>query len=414
MDLFFNTQIKIGIYIAKPLAGSRTYSIQNIPFGLKAIIKELNKSIYNYQYCNDKNYNNFDFILYSVDSEKDYLILIRDFYKKQVKPKIIVGGSDIINLFLLRDVVDIQVIGRAEGQINDIIKGMEFTNVWRKENDYNIEKKYTIRQPQYLLSVGNKCEHNVGCNFKCKFCQYGNKFPLFIKNLGYNSGQDERELMFKDINWNLAKSRVVTSIDGSTENSRILVNKKLSNERIISKITEAYKVKTQSPLLLSVYNIIGYPWENESTANLEEILYFLKQADKQKKTHKIWIDFKFNHFIPMLLTPFEKKSMNIINFRELIFSKFSNDLYKGNNIEAKIFNGFPSAQKTADRLYVYRSFDIDEHIIEMTKNKYYINSMNERFDKLKEYKILRDVQKLPSYPIINSFEKTEERGQKIK
>lgn len=414
MDLFFNTQIKIGIYIAKPLAGSRTYGIDNIPFGLKAIIKELDKSIYNYQYCNEKNYNDFDFILYSVNSEKDYLILIRDFYKKQIKPKIIVGGSDIINIHILRDIVDIQVIGRAEGQINEILQGKEFSNVWRKENDYNFEKKYLIRQPKYLLSVGNKQEHNVGCNFKCKFCQYGNKFPLFIKNLGYNSGQDERELMFKDINWNLAKSRVVTSIDGSTEQSRILANKRLSNEQIIKKITEAYEVKTQSPLLLSVYNIIGYPWEDENTANLDEILYFLKHSDYRKKTHKIWIDFRFNHFIPMLLTPFENQSMNILNFRELVFNIFGNDLFKGNNIEAKIFNGFPSVQKTADRLYVYRSFYIDKHILEMTKNKYYINSMNERFEKIKEYEILRDVKKLPSDSILNSFEKTDERRQKIK
>lgn len=402
MNLFFNTQVNIGIYIAKPLGGSRTYSKDNLPFGLKAIIKELDASKYNYSYCDINTFNNYDFILYSVNSEKDYLILIRDFYKKNKRPKLIVGGSDIINLHLLKDIADIQVIGRAEGQINEIIQGKEFSNVWRKDDDYNFEKKYLIRQPKYLLSVGNKQEHNVGCNFKCKFCQYGNKFPLFIKNLGYNSGQDERELMFKDINWNLAKSRVITSIDGSTEQSRILVNKRLSNERIIKKITEAYEVKTQSPLLLSVYNIIGYPWEDENTANLDEILYFLKQADKIKKTHKIWIDFRFNHFIPMLLTPFEKQAMNIINFRELVFSKFGNDLYKGNNIESKIFNGFPSVQKTADRLYVYRSFNIDEHILEMTKNKYYINSMNERLEKLKEHEIIRDVRYLPSDAILHN------------
>ena len=61
IDLFFNTQIKIGIYIAKPIGGSRTYSCDNIPFGLKAIIKELDKSKYNYQFCNKNNYNNFEF-----------------------------------------------------------------------------------------------------------------------------------------------------------------------------------------------------------------------------------------------------------------------------------------------------------------------------------------------------------------
>jgi len=402
MNLFFNSQIKIGIYIAKSLGGSRTYGVDNIPLGLKAIIKELDCSKFNYSYCDIKTINDYDFLLYSVNSDKDYLILIRDFYKKQVKPKIIVGGSDIINLYLLKDVVDIQVIGRAEGQINDIIEGREFTNVWRRENDYNIEKKYTIRQPQYLLSVGNRHEHNVGCNFKCKFCQYGNKFPLFIKNLGYNSGQDERELMFTDIDWNLAKSRVVTSIDGSTENSRMLVNKRLSNERIIKKITDAYNIKTKSPLLLSVYNIIGYPWEDKKTAELSELLHLLKQADYTKTTHKIWIDFRFNHFIPMLLTPFEKSALNIINFRELVFKKFGNDLFKGNNIQAKIFNGFPSVQKTADRLYVYRSFCVDYHILEMTKNKYYINSMDKRLEYLKECENIKEVQNLPSDAIIHN------------
>lgn len=396
MLTLFTATKKIGIYIAGMLAWSRTYTKENIPFGLKAIISEIDINKYDIDYCDKETVNNFDFILYSVNSDKDYLILIRDFYKKNIKPKIIVGGADLININIIRDVIDIAVIGRAEGQINQILDGEKFSNVWRKEDDYNFNNKYTVRQPQYLLKVGNKREVNIGCNYGCLFCQYGSKFKSFIKTNSYDSGNTNNEVMFKDIDWNNAKGMMTSSIDGSTEETRRKVKKKLSNDSIINKIKEAYNVNINNRLLLKLYNIIGYSWEDELTANLSELLYVFKESDISKAKQKIWINLKFNHFIPMLLTPMESEPLNTINYRDLIINKFTNDLFIGNNIHVKIFNGFASSSKAMDRTYIYRSFDIDKHILDMTKKKYYIDSVDKRFNMFKDLDIFKATINLPS------------------
>jgi len=364
----FSGNIKIGIYIAKDHLWFKTYKEDSLPFGLKAILSELDLSRYEASFCNIDSVNNFDFVFYSVNSTIDYLVLIRDFYAmKSRKFKLVLGGADLINLHLLREITDIAVVGRAEGQINQVLNGVPFSNVWTKE-DYNLQKKYEVRQPQYLLKVGNKSEVNVGCLRRCRFCQYGNKFPQFIKGKKYNSGTDNLESMFTDIDWSLAISRIVSSIDGSTEGSRSKAGKPLSNETILNKIREAYNVPNYKPLLARICNIIGYPWEDESIANLSELKEVLKLADNNKKTHKIWIDFQFLHFIPMLLTPMESEAVNLIDYKSLMFGK---PIYDGLNIKAIYRNSFTSRVNTLDKVYTYRSFEIDNHILHMAESRYF-------------------------------------------
>lgn len=376
-NLFSQMTKKIGIYIAKDHLWFKAYKEDSLPFGLKAIISELDSSMYEVAYCDQFTVNKYDFVFYSVNSTIDYLILIRDFYNlKQKKFKLVIGGADLINIHLLKDIADIAVIGRAEGQINHILSGESFSNVWTKD-DLQLAKKYTIRQPQYLLKVGNKVEINVGCIRKCKFCQYGNKFPQFIKGQKYNSGSDSLESMFQDIDWNNAISRIVSSIDGSSENSRQKAGKPLSNKSIIDKIKQAYLVSNTKPLLAKIYNIIGYPWEGYEDASLTELREVLKEADYITKTHRIWLDFQMNHFIPMLLTPMESEPVNLIDYKSLMFGK---PVYTGTNIQAIYRNSFTSRTNTLDKVYVYRSFDIDEHIIKMSHSKYFRVAEKIRFE----------------------------------
>ncbi len=376
MNLFSNK--KVGIYISKDHLWFKTYKQDSLPFGLKAVISELDPSLYEVGYCDQDTVNKYDFVLYSVNSTIDYLVLIRDFYKiKDRKFKLVLGGADLINLHLLREIADIAVVGRAEGLINQVLAGERFSNVWTKE-DYDLKKKYQIRQPQSLLRVGNKSEVNIGCNRRCKFCQYGNKFPQFIKDRKYNSGSDGLESMFQDINWSLAISRIVSSIDGSNEDSRRRAGKPLSNEAIINKIKEAYSVPSGKPLLAKIYNIIGFPWEDSDISELKELRYVLNESDSSGRTHRIWLDFQMNHFIPMLLTPMESEAVNLIDFKTLV-KQHRTELYNGRNIKAIYRNSFTSRTNTLDKVYIYRSFDINKHILHMSESRYFRIPEEKRF-----------------------------------
>lgn len=374
---FPNTK-KIGIYIAKPLNCNRIYMEKALPFGLKAIISEINLSKYSISFCNRKNVDEFDFLLFSVNSHYDYLILIRDFFQQKVNPTIIVGGSDIINLHLLRKVVDVQVIGRAEGQINDILEFNSKPNVWYRADDPYLRKKYEVRQVQKLLKVGTRQELDAGCPNQCFFCQYGNKFQKFNAGNSYNSGTSTLETMFSDITWGYAKNRLISSIDGTTEKTRKKIGKQLTDKAIIEKIKEADKIKSGSALMLKLYCIIGFPWETEETAKLTEIQSILQTADASIAEQELYIDFRFNHFVPMLLTPFEHLPVNLINYRQLLSLHINTHLYFGQNISSSIYTSISHSVTAAEKTYVYRSFEVDEQIFKMTKNKYFRIPANER------------------------------------
>lgn len=94
MDLFLtsNKVKKVGIYIPKPYTGRRTYSEGDLPFGLKSIISQIDLSQFSIGYANISNYNEYDYLLYSVNDYSDYLILIRDFYKKTLSRKLYLAG----------------------------------------------------------------------------------------------------------------------------------------------------------------------------------------------------------------------------------------------------------------------------------------------------------------------------------
>jgi radical SAM superfamily enzyme YgiQ (UPF0313 family) len=393
--ILFDDNLKVGIYIAKDHLWFKTYKESSIPFGLKAVISELDASKYYASFCHINTVNDFDFLFYSVNSAIDYLVLIRDFSKiKNRKFKLIVGGSDLINIHLLREVVDIAVIGRAEGQINEILKGASFDNVWRREEDIGLSKRYKVRQPQYLLRVGTRIENNVGCKMACAFCQYGHKFKQFIKSQGYDSSFSGLETMFRDINWELARLRVTSSIDGSTEFTRHKLGKPLSDEEIIQKLAEVESVEYGKTLILKLYNIMGFPWENEASARLWELKDVFRQAEGLIHKTKLRINFQINHFVPMLLTRFESYPVSLIDFRNESSDK---PIFDGKHIQVILWRGSISRINSLDETYIHRSFEIDQHIYEMSKSKYFRLEPDKRFDwYISRSTLHQEVTKLPS------------------
>jgi len=163
--------MKIGVllFYDKINRGTRDNSFDKLPYhGFKYILSELEHP---YEVINISQIKECDFVLCSLTSVMDIENLIYAFetYKPDKgRCKIIVGGFGCINIASIYDYIDIAVFGRAEEQINDIIAGVEFPNVWRKDRDVGLEGKYIIRQPDALLPF----ESMVGCRNKCYFCHY--------------------------------------------------------------------------------------------------------------------------------------------------------------------------------------------------------------------------------------------------
>ena len=135
---------------------------------------------------------------------------------------------------------------------------------------------FQLGKPQYLLGD----EESVGCSNKCKFCQYSwtNGYKTKKEAGKYTSGFNEYEDFFLSFDWEKARKTAVTALDASTEYGRKKIGKYISNKEIIEKLRESNYVDTNKRLSVKIYNIIGYEWENEESARLEELRETLKEA----------------------------------------------------------------------------------------------------------------------------------------
>lgn len=282
--------------------------------GFKYIISEIDLSVNEVFYIDssEESLNSVDFVLFSLTSFYDILNIISELRHKKYKSKIIVGGAGLLNFSLLRDYVDIAILGRGEGIINDIFNGKKMKNVWYKEDDFAIKNEYEIGETKTLIGD----ERSVGCQKKCFFCQYGwkNKYYGFSDN--YQSGS-EFEDIFQALDFNITgNGYIISAIDGMTEKTRYIINKNILDEEIKSKINEYYETKNKTKGL-KLYNIIGFPWE-ESTEN--NFFNIIKQCDK-KSEKKLNIFISSTHFVPMPMTPMECEPINLHNFREELIQK---------------------------------------------------------------------------------------------
>ena len=389
MGIGFNMKKKIGILIFTYKKKDRSVNKKgkgwdNVSYyGFNYIISEINKRKYDIKYISYKDINNVDFVLISITSHFDLYNIINELSRLKIKSKIIVGGAGLLNFGLLRDYIDIAVLGRAEGQINDILDGKEFNNVWRKKNDYNIKMKYDIRKAEKLINIKDIKEKSIGCKRKCYFCQYSwkNRFYTEDKQQNYDSGYSEYEDTIENINWNKRAAYLVSAIDGLTEESRFIVNKKITNNIITNKLKEIYNdYGTKKKFALKLYSIVAYPFE--STHDLTELLYCIKQADKisNKKLH---IFLCFTHFVPMPLTPMESEPVNLMDARKLIgYGK----IYTGKSINATILPFTTSNLSALEETILFRA---NNKHLSLIKNIL----LNSKYKKLKNWKKVEVIKK---------------------
>lgn len=330
---------KIGILVPTQQIKKRKIKLKDEYFdgksyyGFNYIISEIDKS-HKIKYISsiENELNSVDFVLYSITSYYDILNLINELRGKKYKSKIIVGGAGLLNFSLISKYIDIAVLGRGENIINDILDGKEFDYVWRKEKDNDIENIYKIGEAKRLLKIDDYNENAVGCSKKCYFCQYSWKNKYYTEgncNEYKNWGVGKYEEILPYIDWNKYKyPYMLTSIDGFEESTRKIVNKNISDNEIKEKFNEIYKVNTNKAIIVKLYCIAGYPFENFNN-NFSSFFNIIKKIDKISDKRCV-IFITSVHFIPKPLTPMESESLNFLDFRKYFIDNDEQYKYKGN------------------------------------------------------------------------------------
>jgi hypothetical protein len=305
-------KIKVGILIFTNKVKERALSADVFDnknyYGLKSIIGELNNN-FDIQYISTISINTCDYVLIPIISYYDALNYINEIYGKVFKAKIIVGGPYVLNYHTFSNAFAV-VIGRCEDMINGIFNKEKYTNVVYPDA---LQENYEVGSVKRFLCVGDRNEVAVGCAAKCFFCQYAwkNKYTSIV-NSGYNSNLSKYEDYIQNLKAT-KNGRYVTAIDGLTERTRYLVNKKISNNVIVDKLSEI--AENDIAGMVKIYNIVAYPWEQN--VNFEEFIECVNKSDKNNK-NKLTIYLTHTHFVPKLFTPMEDMQINMLDARNSI------------------------------------------------------------------------------------------------
>lgn len=278
-----------------------------VGIGLKTIMTDL--KLWNPKYINVEEISEYRWCLINFTSHYDVIAFSKIARKiKKGKCQLVAGGAGLNNPELFSWIIDYQIVGRAEDMVPNLIYN-------DNSNGFFVDgsKKVEIIQPKRLIKINGYEEKSVGCSMGCNFCQYGWKFKN--QNKRYFSGATSKEDFITHYDW--TKKNGTTAIDGCKQETRYSVNKKISDEQIVSKLNEVYNQKWTRDIV-KIYNIIGFP--NEKEEDIENLRNYFKLADKKSnKTVTVWIH--LTHFVPMRFTPMEKEKVSFINFRKYVYEK---------------------------------------------------------------------------------------------
>jgi len=301
------------------------YNINIDNIGLMAVLNELKEP---YEYCPPAAINQFEFVLVSLTSVMDVENLIYSievYGPAERNCKIIIGGFGVINIKLIVTYIDIAAFGRAEGQINNIIAGQRYANVWYKSNDPDVSGQYTIRQPKALVEG----ERSVGCRNKCTYCQYTHVRRSVDGPAKYDPGMTIQETDWSGLDITKA-GRYNSAWDGWSDETRRRVRKPVSNATIESKLLGL----DINGVNIKVYMIVGYPWETMESVldDIENTTVMLQKIDAQMRG-KVYLSFLCTPFSPAPMTPMACDAADIeTNWRDI----GGRVLFKGEHIRAYI------------------------------------------------------------------------------
>lgn len=375
---------KVGILVFTDLVKTRakrkaTHFDSLKYLGIKAVMKEIDLKKHTVTFISASDLNDYDYVLVPIHSFQDILNLVKAVspYKKKRKAKIIVGGQGVVNVKAYLPYIDIAVFGRAEGQINEILGGGSPENVLVVKKDPNLEKGYFYRQPQYLVDG----EKNVGCRNKCYFCFYSWTHKLFCPASNYNSTVYDECSTEDDIK-SLKVTRsghYLTAVDGFSEESRLRVNKQITNSDLKNKIKEILKVKSEKKIFIKTFIIAGYPWEKIGEDYIDELKGVIERADGPTASAGLSLYFQVTPFSPTPLTPMQYCKPNFsVDFRRYFQDPKRIVFYRSESIVAcfGIFIRPPSA--LFEEVFIHRASREDSWLIEKV-------FLDPKYIKLKDY-----------------------------
>lgn len=199
---------------------------------------------------------------------------------------VVAGGFGLQNVYPLRHWVDFAAFGRAEVFIVDLVAAL------LAGRDYDSQHVMPLREeirPVEIAQAPELYPHPVqvgdflftetvlGCPLRCNFCHYtharrwlGSDPSEYVRRGEYSGNAEglfvQSAALVGDDN---PQSRIITGIDGFSERLRYAMNKRISNETLISVLTEA-STRGGDWVRYKLYMIGGYP--SETDADLSEFI----------------------------------------------------------------------------------------------------------------------------------------------
>lgn len=238
------------------------------------------------EYCVAETANKYDIVLVSLTSNYDIIAFARSVYKipfwrKQYRRFMVVaGGFGMQNPIHILEWLDFAYFGRAEGEFGHIInRNFEYdSDSLMRIRDVGLHP-VMFRQVSEMLeieemNIGGKKFHLKeemhGCPNKCTYCHYtyarkheGRKD--FV--MEFSTGKSIELEWMDPCLYPGDKPDIITALDGISERSRYLHNRRLSNETVRDFFVEVLKRTKCNGIDVNLYNIIGmegatpYDWE---------------------------------------------------------------------------------------------------------------------------------------------------------
>ena len=390
--------MKICVYVlsknAKQNYANESYNVR-LNAGMTVVVDILRRAGYKVEYASSATVHKYDWVLVSITSDCDWWPFIAERVRwREGNYKVIAGGAGVLNVRPFLPFVDYFVLGRAEGVIDQLIKGnVDHPSIVDSET-FDPNRSYYLNQatspyPHEIELENGQIykEGMIGCNHRCLFCGYtwhrrhsGGAFrygDLWSKNkdveialLNYAKGQRV----------NLNKLRT-TAIDGLSERIRFMVNKKITRDTLKGFVRDL--ATCDKPHQVKFYNIIGYPTETEG--DWWEFVEDIKAVDAKlpKTTKQTSILLHSTPFRAMPATPAACWPMSYRNYRGEIARILGrgykgNIFYQGNSIWAVESMGTDSLPTVILSAIVWRGTEKDaENIrkIACTKKFWSANSM---------------------------------------
>jgi hypothetical protein len=322
-------------------------------FAADGFVAIMNESVHSYRCVLPEEIDTYGKNVLSLTSVVDVMQLIQHKELLERKTKIIAGGQGCVNIQTYKDYVDVVNWGRCDGLLDRIIDGQRDDSCI-DVTDFDPNKRYQMRQVSYLYPN----EVSVGCRMKCRFCQYSHTRKLLGSN--YNHGKDLE--VYEDNFFSFDVSRpgfYMTALDGLSEKSRFLVNKKITDDFIAEKIGKIIKKKFEKTVIIKLFQIVGYPWETEESVmfDLHNLKKLFRRADC--KGGRVYIKMSFTPFSPEPITPMAKLPVDLTFYWRDVFEKHGRCLYKSDNLEVLILPYVLGPQTTLQRVMINRGAPAD-------------------------------------------------------